>query len=42
MYTLFGSVLLLLAIIYIFNRFGTTDYETLILVNFSFTEQKIL
>lgn len=42
MYTLFGSVLLLLAIIYIFNRFGTTDYETLILVNFSLTEQKIL
>lgn len=42
MYTLFGSVLLLLAIIYIFNRFGTTDYETLILVNFSFAEQKIL
>jgi len=42
MYTLFGSVLLLLAIIYIFNRFGTTDYETLILVSFSTLEQKIL
>jgi proton-translocating NADH-quinone oxidoreductase chain M len=42
MYTLFGSVLLLLAIIYIFNRFGTTDYETLILVSFSNLEQKIL
>jgi proton-translocating NADH-quinone oxidoreductase chain M len=42
LYTLFGSVLLLLAIIYIFNRFGTTDYETLILVSFSSLEQKIL
>ena len=42
LYTLFGSVLLLLAIIYIFNRFGTTDYETLILVSFSPLEQKIL
>jgi proton-translocating NADH-quinone oxidoreductase chain M len=42
LYTLFGSVLLLLAIIYIFNRFGTTDYETLILVSFSTLEQKIL
>jgi proton-translocating NADH-quinone oxidoreductase chain M len=42
MYTLGGSVLLLLAIIYIFNRFGTTDYETLLLVDFSLFEQKIL
>jgi proton-translocating NADH-quinone oxidoreductase chain M len=33
---------LLLAIIYIFNRVGTTDYETLILFNFSLLEQKIL
>jgi proton-translocating NADH-quinone oxidoreductase chain M len=42
LYTLFGSVLLLLAIIYIFNRVGTTDYETLILFSFSSLEQKIL
>jgi proton-translocating NADH-quinone oxidoreductase chain M len=42
MYTLFGSVLFLLAIIYIYNRFGTTDYETLILVDFSLLEQQTL
>jgi proton-translocating NADH-quinone oxidoreductase chain M len=42
MYTLFGSVLFLLAIIYIYNKFGTTDYETLILVDFSLLEQQIL
>jgi len=42
MYTLFGSVLFLLAIIYIFNRVGTTDYETLILVDFSLLEQQVL
>jgi len=42
LYTLFGSVLLLLSIIYIFNRFGTTDYELLVLVDFSLFEQKIL
>jgi len=42
MYTLAGSVLFLIAIVYIFNRFGTTDYETLLLVDFSLFEQKIL
>jgi proton-translocating NADH-quinone oxidoreductase chain M len=42
MYTLFGSVLFLLAIIYIFNRVGTTNYETLILIDFSLLEQQIL
>jgi proton-translocating NADH-quinone oxidoreductase chain M len=42
MYTLFGSVLFLLAIIYVYNRFGTTDYETLILVDFSLLEQQTL
>ena len=42
LYTLFGSVLLLLSIIYIYNRFGTTDYESLLLIDFSLLEQQVL
>ena len=42
LYTLLGSVLMLLAIIYIYIQIGTTDYETLLSVQFTFTEQKYL
>ena len=41
-YTLFGSVLMLLSILYIYYQAGTTDYEILLSVSFSFLEQKIL
>lgn len=41
-YTLFGSVLMLLSILYIYYQVGTTDYEILLSVSFSFLEQKIL
>ena len=34
-YTLFGSVLMLLAIIYIFFSKGCTDYEILLTCNFT-------
>jgi len=39
LYTLFGSVLMLLAILYIFFTKGTTDYEVLLTLNFTFKEQ---
>ena len=42
LYTLLGSVLMLLSIIYIYIQVGTTDYETLLCFKFSDTEQKIL
>ena len=42
LYTLLGSVLMLLSILYIYSEVGTTDYEALLTHNFSFTEQKIL
>ena len=41
-YTLFGSVLMLLSIIYIYYQSGTTDYELLVAYDFSLTEQKCL
>jgi proton-translocating NADH-quinone oxidoreductase chain M len=41
-YTLVGSVLMLAGILYIYSQTGTTDYETLLLFNFSNFEQKIL
>ena len=41
-YTLFGSVLMLLSILYIYYQVGTTDYETLLTFSFTFKEQKIL
>lgn len=41
-YTLSGSVLMLLAIIYIYYQAGTTDYETLLTINLTFDEQKLL
>jgi proton-translocating NADH-quinone oxidoreductase chain M len=42
LYTLLGSVLMLLSILYIYYQVGTTDYEVLLTFMFSETEQKIL
>lgn len=42
LYTLFGSILMLLSILYIINRVGTTNYEILLAFRFSFMEQKFL
>ena len=41
-YTLLGSVLMLLGILYIYSLIGTTDYETLLTFSLSPTEQKVL
>jgi proton-translocating NADH-quinone oxidoreductase chain M len=42
LYTLFGSVVMLLALIYIYYQVGTTDYEMLLTFSFSKLEQKFL
>lgn len=42
LYTLLGSVLMLLSILYIYFQVGTTDYETLLTFSFSSIEQKIM
>lgn len=42
LYTLLGSVLMLLSILYIYYQVGTMDYEVLTTFSFSETEQKIL
>jgi proton-translocating NADH-quinone oxidoreductase chain M len=42
LYTLLGSVLMLLSIIYIYYQIGTTDYEVLLTFSFSTLEQKFL
>ena len=42
LYTLLGSVLMLLSILYIYYQVGTTDYEVLLTFIFSKTEQKFL
>jgi len=42
LYTLFGSVFMLLAILYIYFEAGTTDYQSLRLTPFSFDAQRIL
>lgn len=42
LYTLFGSFLLLLAIIYVLDQIGTTDYTVLAVFSFSTLEQLIL
>jgi proton-translocating NADH-quinone oxidoreductase chain M len=42
LYTLLGSVIMLLSILYIFYQVGTTDYEVLVSFSFSELEQKIL
>lgn len=42
LYTLFGSILMLLSVLYIYVQVGTTDYEILLSFNFSSVEQYIL
>lgn len=42
LYTLVGSVLMLLSILYIYYQVGTTDYEVLLTFSFSQLEQKFL
>ena len=42
LYTLVGSVVMLLSILYIYYQVGTTDYEILLTFTFSSLEQKIL
>jgi proton-translocating NADH-quinone oxidoreductase chain M len=42
LYTLSGSVIMLLSILYIFSQVGTTDYELLLTFSFSELEQKFL
>jgi proton-translocating NADH-quinone oxidoreductase chain M len=42
LYTLLGSVVMLLSIIYIYSEIGTTDYETLLTFSFSEAEQKLM
>ena len=42
LYTLLGSVLMLLSILYIYYQVGTTDYEVLLTFTFSEVEQKFL
>jgi proton-translocating NADH-quinone oxidoreductase chain M len=41
-YTLFGSVLMLLAILLIYSQAGTTDYQILLNTEFSYYRQKLL
>lgn len=42
LYTLSGSILMLLAILYIYLQSGTTDYEILLTFTFSALEQQVL
>jgi len=42
LYTLLGSVMMLLSILYIYYQVGTTDYEVLLTFSFSELEQKFL
>lgn len=42
LYTLFGSVLMLLSILYIHYQVGTTNFETLVSFSFTLKEQKLL
>ena len=42
LYTLLGSVLMLISILYIYYQIGTTDYEVLLTFIFSKVEQKFL
>ena len=42
LYTLLGSVLMLLSLLYMYYQVGTTDYEVLTTFSFSECEQKIL
>ena len=42
LYTLLGSVVMLISILYILEQVGTTDYEVLLTFSFSELEQKFL
>jgi len=42
LYTLIGSIIMLLSILYIFDQVHTTDYEVLLTFSFSKTEQYIM
>lgn len=42
LYTLLGSVLMLLSILYVYYQVGTTDFEILSTVSFTLKEQKLL
>lgn len=42
LYTLVGSVLMLLSILYVYYQIGTTNFESLVSATFSLKEQKIL
>jgi len=42
LYTLLGSVVMLLSVLYIYSQVGTTDYEILLTFAFSDVEQKIM
>ena len=42
LYTLLGSVLMLLGILYLYYQIGTTDYETLLSVLLTLEEQKLI
>ena len=42
LYTLLGSVIMLISILYIYYQIGTTDYETLLTFSFSELEQRFL
>jgi len=41
-YTLLGSVLMLLSILYVYYQVGSTNYEILLTFNFSNLEQKCI
>ena len=42
LYTLLGSVLMLLCLLYVYHQVGTTDYEVLLTFSFSSLEQKLM
>ena len=42
LYTLIGSIVMLLSVIYVFTQVGTTDYEILLTFSFTKIEQKLL
>ena len=42
LYTLLGSVLMLLSILYIYHQVGSTDYEVLLTFSFSALEQRLM
>ena len=42
LYTLFGSLFMLLAVLYIISTTGTGDFDALVKINFDFTTQMFL